>query len=155
MNSYTFMGLDDVEEGEEISSRKKSFMKRALAYIKIRRQENRVTRNIITRDRAGAHKHFVATFFTDASMYDATRFSKTFRMTRPLFNQIVNAVTNHGMYPELAPLVKTIPEAPDDDHKRILYKQKRESARKYVKRAFGVLKKKWAIRANLTRALKN
>nr|GFA42131.1 ubiquitin-specific protease 13 [Tanacetum cinerariifolium] len=31
MNSYTFMGLDDVEEGEEISSRKKSFIKRAIA----------------------------------------------------------------------------------------------------------------------------
>ncbi|GKE36984.1 ALP1-like protein isoform X1 [Tanacetum coccineum] len=29
-----------------------------------------------------------------------------------------------GIYPELAPLVKTIPEPADDDHKRILYKQK-------------------------------
>nr|GEU31258.1 hypothetical protein [Tanacetum cinerariifolium] len=56
MNSYTFMGLDDVEEEEEISSRKKSFIKRAIAFIKIRRQANRVTRNNITRDRAGAHE---------------------------------------------------------------------------------------------------
>nr|GEU86938.1 protein ALP1-like isoform X1 [Tanacetum cinerariifolium] len=47
-----------------------------------------------------------------------------------------------GIYPELAPLVKTIPEPGDDDHKRILYKQKQESARKDVERAFGVLKKK-------------
>ncbi|GKC37268.1 ALP1-like protein [Tanacetum coccineum] len=47
-----------------------------------------------------------------------------------------------GIYPELAPLVKTIPEPSDDDHKRILYKQKQESARKDVERAFGVLKKK-------------
>ncbi|GJT28372.1 ALP1-like protein isoform X1 [Tanacetum coccineum] len=47
-----------------------------------------------------------------------------------------------GIYPELAPLVKTIPEPSDDDHKRILYKQKQESARKDVKRACGVLKKK-------------
>nr|GEZ17513.1 integrase, catalytic region, zinc finger, CCHC-type, peptidase aspartic, catalytic [Tanacetum cinerariifolium] len=31
MNSYTFMGLDDVEEGEEISSCKKTFIKRAIA----------------------------------------------------------------------------------------------------------------------------
>nr|GFA55644.1 hypothetical protein [Tanacetum cinerariifolium] len=31
MNSYTFMGLDDVEEGEEISSREKSSIKRAIA----------------------------------------------------------------------------------------------------------------------------
>nr|GEW45652.1 protein ALP1-like isoform X1 [Tanacetum cinerariifolium] len=35
-----------------------------------------------------------------------------------------------GIYPELAPLVKTIPEPTDDDHKRILYKQKQESAAK-------------------------
>ncbi|GJS79316.1 RNA-directed DNA polymerase, eukaryota [Tanacetum coccineum] len=48
-----------------------------------------------------------------------------------------------GIYPELAPLVKTILESADDDHKRILYKQKRESTRKDVERAFGVLKKKW------------
>ncbi|GKF76849.1 RNA-directed DNA polymerase, eukaryota, partial [Tanacetum coccineum] len=37
-----------------------------------------------------------------------------------------------GIYPELATLVKTIPEPSDDDHKRILYKQKQESARKDV-----------------------
>ncbi|GJW23963.1 serine/threonine-protein kinase STY17-like protein [Tanacetum coccineum] len=174
-----------------------------------------------------------AAFFSDDPMYDATRFRKTFRMTRPLFNQIVTAVTNHdpyfhnnidctgredifplikctstirqlaygvnasfldgymqisersshmalnhfceavmeiyrpdflsypsgyyfvdGIYLELAPLVKTIPEPADDDHKRILYKQKQESARKDVERAFGVLKKKWVVLANLTRALK-
>ncbi|GJV29874.1 ALP1-like protein [Tanacetum coccineum] len=59
-----------------------------------------------------------------------------------------------GIYPELAPLVKTIPELANDDHKRILFKQKQESARKDVERAFGVLKKKWAIPANPTRTLK-
>ncbi|GJV57055.1 40S ribosomal protein S7-like protein [Tanacetum coccineum] len=59
-----------------------------------------------------------------------------------------------GIYPELAPLLKTIPKPSDDDHKRILYKQKQESTRKDVERAFGVLKKKWAILANPTRALK-
>ncbi|GJZ69476.1 ALP1-like protein [Tanacetum coccineum] len=59
-----------------------------------------------------------------------------------------------GIYPELASLVKTIPEPSDDDNKRILYKQKQESEKKDVKRAFGVLKKKWAILANPTRALK-
>ncbi|GJS50017.1 ALP1-like protein isoform X1 [Tanacetum coccineum] len=47
-----------------------------------------------------------------------------------------------GIYPELAPLVKTIPEPSDDDHKRILYKQKQESTMKDVDRAFGILKKK-------------
>ncbi|GJY89818.1 ALP1-like protein [Tanacetum coccineum] len=53
-----------------------------------------------------------------------------------------------GIYPELATLVKTIPEPADDDHKRILYKQKQESTRKDVERAFGVMKKK--LVANLT-----
>ncbi|GKD97508.1 ALP1-like protein [Tanacetum coccineum] len=47
-----------------------------------------------------------------------------------------------GIHPELATLVKTIPEPADDDHKRILYKIKQESARKDVEQAFGVLKKK-------------
>ncbi|GJS98772.1 zf-CCHC domain-containing protein [Tanacetum coccineum] len=60
----------------------------------------------------------------------------------------------YGIYPELAPLVKTIPEPADDDHKRILFKEKQKSARKDVERAFGVLKKKWAILANPTRALR-
>ncbi|GKA40971.1 ALP1-like protein isoform X1 [Tanacetum coccineum] len=92
------MGLDDVEEGEEISSHKKSFIKQALAYIKIRREVNRVTRNVITRYRDSAHERFVASFFTDAPMYDETRFRKTFRMARPLFNRIVNVVTNHDAY---------------------------------------------------------
>ncbi|GKA53202.1 ALP1-like protein [Tanacetum coccineum] len=48
----------------------------------------------------------------------------------------------YGIYPELAPLVKTIPEPSNEDQKRILYKQKLESARKDVEPAFGVLKKK-------------
>nr|GEY47659.1 hypothetical protein [Tanacetum cinerariifolium] len=312
---HIFGGVtNDVEEGEEISSRKKSFSKRAIAYIKIRRQASRLTRNSITRDRASAHERLIVVFFSDNPMYDATRFRKTFRMARPLFNRIVTAVTNYdpffhnntdcteredvsplikctsairelaygvkgnfldeymqiserssrmaldhfceavmeiygpeflrkptewfgcpyafkgkyvrhnhglnpfilleavasqdlwichaffgvagsnndinvlyqsplfndlktcrateipfvangvsypsgyylvdGIYPKLAPLVKTIPEPADDDNKRILYKQKQESARKDVERAFGVLKKKWAVLANLTRAQK-
>nr|GEU65717.1 hypothetical protein [Tanacetum cinerariifolium] len=65
MNSYTFMGLDNVE-GEEISSREKSFIKRAITYIKIRRQASRATINSITRDRAGAHERLLAAFFTDS-----------------------------------------------------------------------------------------
>ncbi|GJY86732.1 ALP1-like protein [Tanacetum coccineum] len=53
-----------------------------------------------------------------------------------------------GIYPELATLVKTIPEPAINDNRQILYKIKQESARKDVERAFGVLKKKWAILAN-------
>ncbi|GKC89302.1 ALP1-like protein, partial [Tanacetum coccineum] len=59
-----------------------------------------------------------------------------------------------GIYHELALLVKTIPEPSNDDHKRILFKQKHESARKDVERPFGVLRKKWAILANTARALR-
>nr|GEZ69190.1 hypothetical protein [Tanacetum cinerariifolium] len=58
------------------------------------------------------------------------------------------------IYSELTPLVKKISKPEDDDHKRILYKQKQESTRKYVERAFGVLKKKLAILANSTQAQK-
>ncbi|GKC15350.1 putative nuclease HARBI1, partial [Tanacetum coccineum] len=47
-----------------------------------------------------------------------------------------------GIYPELEPLVKTIPEPSDNDHKLVLYKEKQESARKDVKRAFDILKKR-------------
>ncbi|GKB41859.1 ALP1-like protein [Tanacetum coccineum] len=53
-----------------------------------------------------------------------------------------------GIYPELATLVKTIPELFDDDYKRIRYKKMQESERKDVERAIGVLKKNWAILAN-------
>nr|GEZ27729.1 ribonuclease H-like domain, reverse transcriptase, RNA-dependent DNA polymerase [Tanacetum cinerariifolium] len=60
----------------------------------------------------------------------------------------------NGIYPELATLVKAIPKPADDGHKRILYKKKQESTMKDVKRAFGVLKKKWLILVNLTRALR-
>ncbi|GJZ78323.1 ALP1-like protein [Tanacetum coccineum] len=308
-----FMGIDLYGEEEEVTSRKKTSIKRAIAFTKNRRRANRVTRNHITRER------LVAAFFSEEPMYDEVKFQKTFRMARPLFNEIVTVVIDHdpffrnnidctgkegisgllnerssrlaldhfcqsvmqiygpeylrkptvtdieklylhheekhgfsgmlgsldctdwewfgcpyafkaqyvrrdhglnpfilleavasqdlwiwhaffgvagsnndinvlyqsplfndlktgrapeipfvangvtypsgyylvdGIYPELAPLVKTIPEPADDDHKRILYKQKQESARKDVERAFGVLKKKWVILANPTRALK-
>ncbi|GJV23279.1 RNA-directed DNA polymerase, eukaryota, reverse transcriptase zinc-binding domain protein [Tanacetum coccineum] len=85
-------------------------------------------------------------------------------------NRIVNSDTNliinlldedifpsiqlDGIYPELVTFVKTIPEPSDDDHKRIRYKQMQEAAMKDVERAFGVLKKKWAILANPARPLK-
>ncbi|GJZ12519.1 ALP1-like protein [Tanacetum coccineum] len=292
MNSYTFIGIDFKEGEEEVTSRKKSFIKRAIAFIKCRRRANRLTRNNITRDRSGAHERLVAAFFSEEPMYDEVKFRKTFRMARPLFNEIVTAVIDHdpffrnnidctgkegifgllnertsrmaldhfcqsvvqiyrpeflrkptvtdvkknsicitkkstaqyvrrdhgpnpfilleavasqdlwiwhaffgvagsnndinvlyqsplfndlktgrapeipfvangvtypsgyylvdGIYLELAPLVKTIPEPADDEHKRILYKQKQESARKDVERAFGVLKREWAILANPT-----
>ncbi|GJZ17100.1 ALP1-like protein [Tanacetum coccineum] len=289
MNSYTFMGLDDVEEGEEISSRKKTFIKRVIAYIKTRRQATQVSRNSITRDRAGAHERLIVNAVTTHSAYFQSNpncagregifplikctfairqlaygvnasfldeymqiSERSSRMALDHFCQAVMEIygpeflrkptvtdveklyrhheekhgfpgmlgsldctdwewfgcpyafkaqyvrRDHGsnpfilleavasqdlwiwhaffapeilfvangvtypsgyylvdrIYPELAPLVKTIPEPADDDHKRILFKQKQESARKDVERAFGVLKKKWTILANPARALK-
>jgi hypothetical protein len=59
-----------------------------------------------------------------------------------------------GIYPKLATLVKTIPEPSNDDHKRIRYKQMQESARKEIERAFGVLKKRWAVLATPTKIMK-
>ncbi|GJV14838.1 ALP1-like protein [Tanacetum coccineum] len=93
MNSYTFMGVD-LEGEEEVTSRKKTFIKRAIAFIKNRRRANRVTRNHITRDRSGAHERLVAAFFSKEPMYDEVKFRKTFRMARPLFNEIVTACTS-------------------------------------------------------------
>ncbi|GKA48000.1 ALP1-like protein [Tanacetum coccineum] len=94
-------------------------------------------------------------------LYQSTLFNDLKTGRAPEIPFVPNGVTYpsgyylvDGIYPELAPLVKTIPESADDDHKRILYKQKQESARKDVEQAFGVLKKKWVILANPTRALK-
>nr|GEY38538.1 hypothetical protein [Tanacetum cinerariifolium] len=70
MNSYMFMGIDDVEEEEEISSRMKSFIKLAITYIKMRQQATRVTTNTITRDRAGAHMRQVAALFSETPIRD-------------------------------------------------------------------------------------
>nr|GEW89494.1 hypothetical protein [Tanacetum cinerariifolium] len=50
-----------------------------------------------------------------------------------------------GIYLEWAVLMKSISQSGSNDVKRIRYKQAHEAARKDVKRAFGVLKKKWAI----------
>ncbi|GJV97416.1 putative RNA-directed DNA polymerase [Tanacetum coccineum] len=52
-------------------------------------------------------------------------------ITYPWGYYLVNRI-----YSELATLVKMIPEPVDDDHKRILYKLKQESARKDMEQAF-------------------
>nr|GEU72379.1 hypothetical protein [Tanacetum cinerariifolium] len=57
----------------------------------------------------------------------------------PLFNDLKT-----GPAPEI-PFVANGVKPVDDDHKRILYKQKQESARKDVERASDVLKKKWVM----------
>nr|GEU47697.1 DNA-directed DNA polymerase [Tanacetum cinerariifolium] len=94
-------------------------------------------------------------------LYQSPLFNDLKTGRAPEISFVANGVTYQsgyylvdGIYPELAPLIKTIPKPADDDHKRILYKQKQESTRKNVEQEFGVLKKKWAILANPTRALK-
>nr|GEU73140.1 hypothetical protein [Tanacetum cinerariifolium] len=121
MNSYTFMGLDNVEEGEEISSRKKS-IKRAIAYIKTGRQASRVMRNSITRDHAGDNEHLATAFFPRPRSRGA-----------PEISFVANGVTYppryyliDGIYPELTPLVKMITQLAADDYNRILYKKRTE-----------------------------
>nr|GEW97430.1 hypothetical protein [Tanacetum cinerariifolium] len=57
-----------------------------------------------------------------------------------------------GIYQEWVPFVKSVTNLADDDYKRSQYKTMHEVARKDVKRAFGVLKKKWAILASPARA---
>ncbi|GKE37738.1 ALP1-like protein [Tanacetum coccineum] len=54
-------------------------------------------------------------------------------------------VTTDGIYSEWAVLMKSISQPGSNDVKRIRYKQAHEAAIKDVERAFGVLKKTWAI----------
>nr|GEY60532.1 putative nuclease HARBI1 [Tanacetum cinerariifolium] len=58
-----------------------------------------------------------------------------------------------GIYPQWSVLIKSIKNPGMNDHKRILYKTKHETARKYVERAFGVLKKKWKLIKHPARGL--
>ncbi|GJT63166.1 ALP1-like protein [Tanacetum coccineum] len=57
-----------------------------------------------------------------------------------------------GIYQEWVPFVKSVTNLADDDYKRLQYKTMHGAARKDVERAFGVLKKKWAILASPARA---
>nr|GEV33256.1 hypothetical protein [Tanacetum cinerariifolium] len=163
MNSYAFMGI--ALEGEEVTSCKKTFIKRAIAFMKRIRQANRLTRNSVTRYRSGVHDPGMLGSLdcTDCEWFGCPYAFKVHHVRRDhgpnLFillevvasqdlwiwhaffgvagsNNDINVLYQSpyrrgyylvdGIYPELAPLVKTIPEPADDDHKRILYKQKQE-----------------------------
>nr|GEW15247.1 maf-like protein isoform X1 [Tanacetum cinerariifolium] len=58
-----------------------------------------------------------------------------------------------GIYLQWSVLIKSIKKSGTNDHKRILYKTKHEAARKDVKRAFGVLKKKWKLLKHSARGI--
>nr|GEU55387.1 SKP1/BTB/POZ domain-containing protein [Tanacetum cinerariifolium] len=51
-------------------------------------------RNIVRRDRYGAHDRLVTTYFSANPMYDAYRFRKRFRMSRELFTSIVEEMAS-------------------------------------------------------------
>nr|GEU87880.1 protein ALP1-like [Tanacetum cinerariifolium] len=53
---------------------------------------------------------------------------------------------------EWVPFVKSVTNLADDDYKRLQYKTMHEAVIKDVERAFGVLKKKWAILASPAQA---
>ncbi|KAJ0777748.1 putative harbinger transposase-derived protein [Helianthus annuus] len=55
-----------------------------------------------------------------------------------------------GIYPSWSTIVKTIPYP--EDEKRKKFAKRQEAARKDIERAFGVLRKKWAIVAQRARA---
>nr|GEZ21907.1 hypothetical protein [Tanacetum cinerariifolium] len=64
MNSDTFL-FTDSEEEQEVISRDMNFFTSVVSFIRNRRQVNdRPTRNIIHRDRYGAHDRLVVAFFT-------------------------------------------------------------------------------------------
>ncbi|GJS68283.1 ALP1-like protein [Tanacetum coccineum] len=72
---------------------------------------------------------------------------------------VANDVTYHWgyylcdeIYPEWVPFVKSVTNLSNDYHKRLRYKAMHEGAKKDVERAFGALKKQWAILTTLARA---
>nr|GEU40277.1 hypothetical protein [Tanacetum cinerariifolium] len=97
MNSETIMFTDTKGE-EEVVSRNVNFLTRAMSLIKNRRRANQPTRNIVHRDRYGAHDRLVAAFFSEDPVYDEYKFRKTFQISRTFFNRIIQEVTNHSSF---------------------------------------------------------
>nr|GEY23126.1 protein ALP1-like isoform X1 [Tanacetum cinerariifolium] len=65
MDSYTYMFLNEEEEGEEVVSSGVNFLIRAMVFIRNRRQANRPTRILLYRDRYGAHYRLVVAFLRE------------------------------------------------------------------------------------------
>ncbi|XP_073138048.1 protein ANTAGONIST OF LIKE HETEROCHROMATIN PROTEIN 1-like [Henckelia pumila] len=83
-------------------------------------------------------------------LYESPIFNNVLQGNAPEVNFTVNGTTytkgyylTDGIYPEWATFVKAFP-CPEDP-KRKLFKERQESARKDVERAFGVLQSRWAI----------
>ncbi|XP_074556855.1 protein ANTAGONIST OF LIKE HETEROCHROMATIN PROTEIN 1-like [Curcuma longa] len=83
-------------------------------------------------------------------LYESPIFNNVLQGNTPEINFTVNDTAytkgyylTDGIYPEWATFVKAFP-CPEDP-KRKLFKERQESARKDVERAFGVLQSRWAI----------
>ncbi|GKD90627.1 ALP1-like protein [Tanacetum coccineum] len=161
MNSYTFMGID-VEEGEEISERTSRTALDHFCQDVMEIYGPGFLRKPTVTDIENVYlhheeKHGFPEMLGSLDCMDWEWFGCPYAFKAQYVRRdhspnpfiLLEAVTSQDLWIwhaffELAPLIKTNPEPSDDDHKRILYKQKHKSARKDVERAFGVLKKKWA-----------
>nr|GFA26467.1 hypothetical protein [Tanacetum cinerariifolium] len=140
MNFYTFRSLEDVKEGEEISKRLEFLWKPTMTDIEklCRHHEEKhgfqgMLESLDCMDSVASQDLWIwpAFFGVSGSNNDINVDLKTGRA--PVIPFVANGVSYpsgyylvDGIYPKLAPLVKTIPEPVDDDHKRILYKAKAE-----------------------------
>ncbi|GJZ70963.1 ALP1-like protein [Tanacetum coccineum] len=105
----------------------------------------RLTRTPIFRDREDAERRLRADYFDDhySPLYD-----EPIRALAPVVPICGNGVSivmgitlDDGIYPEWASFVKSFTVATDPKH--TYFKQRQESARKDVERAFGVLQGRW------------
>nr|GEZ42128.1 protein ALP1-like [Tanacetum cinerariifolium] len=153
MDSYTFIFPDEEEEGEEVASHRRDHGPNSFILLY----------TVASQDLWIWHDFLVVVGSNNDInvLYQSSLFNKLKIERAPKFLFVANGLTYplgyyhvDGIYPELTKLVTTVLDATDDDNKRIFYKLKEGSVRKYVERAFGHLKKKWTILANPARALK-
>nr|GEW28143.1 protein ALP1-like [Tanacetum cinerariifolium] len=118
----------------------------------------RLTRTPIFRDREDAERRLRADYFDDHSganndinvLDNSPLFDDLLDDLAPVVSYVVNGVEYRngyyladGIYLEWASFVKSFTVATDPNH--TYFKQRQESAQKYVKRAFGVLQGRWGL----------
>ncbi|GKD05059.1 ALP1-like protein [Tanacetum coccineum] len=110
--------------------------------------QSRLTRTSIFRDREDAERRPRADYFDDH--YNSPLFDDLLDDLALVVPYVVNGVEYRngyyladGIYPEWASFVKSFTVATDP--KYTYFKQRQESARKNVERAFGVLQGRWGL----------
>ncbi|GKA84668.1 ALP1-like protein [Tanacetum coccineum] len=131
--------FDDTDDETEVNSLLSGFLIDAALVIQASTPTiQKYQRSYMPRDRYGAHDRLVLAYFAKKPFYNAYLFRS---------NNDVNVLRQSPVLNDLkvgkAP--ESISQPGSNDVKRIRYKQAHEAARKDVERAFGVLKKKWAI----------